>query len=250
MSAYNANFEVSLPPDLAADADAASAIRAAVKLPVDLRSQGVRIVLFLGAILLARDDEMRASAQNGFLRALDGYDEVHRVLANADKLSDLHPDVPAIISAGTKQSPNAFRAMTHMTTRATKVRDAIEQAGQPTQDDYDALMRIGYGELHPTVLAMGEAMAEAAAVIRETHSQVAEGARKRALSAQGRIDRIARTVRMISVNARVESARAGQAGRAFGVIAEEIKTLSEQTEVANTEMSESLEEIMESFRAL
>lgn len=250
MSAYDANFEVALPPDLAASADVAAAMRAGAKLPVDLRAQGVRIVLFLGAMLLARDDEMRASAQDGLLRAIGGYDALRRVIVNADTAPDLHPEVLAIVRAGAMQAPDALRAINHMMSRAAKVRDGIEQGVRPTQDDFDALMRIGYSELHPTALAIGEAMASAAEVRRENLSQAAEEARKRARGAQGRIDRIARTVRMISVNARVESARAGQAGRAFGVIAEEIKALSEQTEVANTEMSESLEQIMESFRAL
>lgn len=250
MSAYDANFEVALPPDLSACADAASAIRAGVKLPVDLRAQGVRIVLFLGAMLLAREEEMRISAQNGLLRAIGGYDELRRVIVNAETVPDLHPEVMAIIRAGAVQAPDALRAMTHMMSRAAKVRDALQQGVQPTQDDFDALMRIGYSELHPTALLMGETMAAAAAVKREKLSEIGEAARSRARGAQSRIDRIARTVRMISVNARVEAARAGPAGRAFGVIAEEIKALSEQTEVANTEMSESLEEIMESFRAL
>ena len=46
------------------------------------------------------------------------------------------------------------------------------------------------------------------------------------------IDQISRKIKFIAINATVEAARVGDTGRAFAVIASEIKTLSEQTQEA------------------
>lgn len=100
------------------------------------------------------------------------------------------------------------------------------------------------------MLGLSARIEEAAVELRADLSRFADEARAKASTSRGRIEEIARTVRLISLNARVEAARAGEHGIAFGIIAEEIKFLSEQTEEASSDMGHSVDEIMVHFRGM
>lgn len=250
MTAYNADFSISLHPDLEPGASPSAAIRAAVQVPVDIRSQCIRMIMFSGAALLARDEPMLRSAETSFRRAFAGFESLEGVMLNRQKSGLLHSDAAFVIDYGMKAVPTAVSAIRNMRVCVERIRDSLDTDGVPLHDDFDALMRVGYTEMHPNGLLLGDAMVDAAAVLRARLADSAEEARRRANGARARINAIARTIRMISLNARVEATRAGPAGRAFGVIAAEIKTLSEQTEMANTEITEGLEQIMASFRSL
>ncbi|MEM1342087.1 MAG: methyl-accepting chemotaxis protein [Pseudomonadota bacterium] len=64
-----------------------------------------------------------------------------------------------------------------------------------------------------------------------------------AKSAMTRIDAISRSVRLISLNAAVEAARVGDAGRGFSVIAGEIKTLAEAIASASHDAERSMDDL-------
>ena len=87
-----------------------------------------------------------------------------------------------------------------------------------------------------------ESTAKAAAEAQEAQEIVtrlqadAEGAEE----IVGEVEGIAKHIRLLSVNATVEAARAGSAGRAFGVVAEEVRELAARTAAVTRRVRETL----------
>lgn len=88
--------------------------------------------------------------------------------------------------------------------------------------------------------------AESARIARETAADARSiDARIRALGAStqdinaivGTIDGIARSTKMLALNATIEASRAGEAGRGFTVVADEVKELAQQTVKATKDIS-------------
>lgn len=83
-------------------------------------------------------------------------------------------------------------------------------------------------------------------VITQTLNQVVdelEASSKAAFSSLGFIEKITETSKFLAINASIEAARAGDAGRSFGVVASEMHRLALQTEETSVKMARILEEM-------
>ncbi|GIT92735.1 hypothetical protein JANAI62_30280 [Jannaschia pagri] len=250
MSAYDPSFETALPAQLDRSAAPADAVRAALQLPMSLRFQGARCALFVAAVLLSRDPEMRVSARDGLNRATEGYDALRDLLADWRNRQTLHPALHPLFEETDAHTTGSLGAIDAYRAVLEEVIAALDAGGDLEPAIFDRVMGTAYKVFHPAMVSLSGKMAETGNALRDHGQRTATEARLRALDARDRIDTIARTVRLISLNARVEAAHAGDAGRAFGVIAEEIKTLSEQTETVSAEMGESVDDIMSALNIL
>ncbi|MEM6728752.1 MAG: methyl-accepting chemotaxis protein [Pseudomonadota bacterium] len=97
-----------------------------------------------------------------------------------------------------------------------------------------------FGDTYLALLKTLEEELERADRLRAEQSQ---GATEEARRAMGHIHSVSRSVRLISLNAAVEAARVGDAGRGFSVIASEIKTLAEAIAGASGDAERSMDKL-------
>ena len=90
---------------------------------------------------------------------------------------------------------------------------------------------------------------------RETHEMTTEfaGITEQAESISvtlKSINDITSQTNLLALNAAIEAARAGEAGRGFAVVADEVRSLSQKTDLFNKDISEDMRRIMESINEM
>lgn len=90
---------------------------------------------------------------------------------------------------------------------------------------------------------------KAAMDTRVTFDRVSEQV-ERIQSVNTAVDDIARQTKLLSLNAAIEASRAGEAGRSFGVVAEEIRKLSQESQDFSQQTASLVHEVMSEFHRL
>ena len=245
-AAYEPTFSTALHPDLARDAEAEAALRACVDLPGVVRAHGLRLIVFAGALALGSDGRAREAARKSWTRSLEGYDTAAACFEH-DGTAVLHPAVGALFAQVVPCHPEATVAIGRFRTMARALLGGIDMGEVGSR--HDALMTFTYRTYVPTLTELERGIEAEVEAYHARRAAAAQDARARAQAMRGEIGQIARTIRLISLNARVEAAHAGAAGRAFGVISEEIRALSERTGMASARMGSSIDEILGNLRS-
>ena len=154
------------------------------------------------------------------------------------------------VASGTAENASAI---TETTTTVAEVRQAAELSSQKAKNVADSAQRVAQ-----VSQAGQKAVEESAAGMRNIREQMESIAQTIVrLSEQGQsiggiiasVTDIADQSNLLAVNAAIEAARAGEQGKAFAVVAQEIKSLAEQSKQATTQVRTILNDVQRATSA-
>lgn len=154
-------------------------------------------------------------------------------------------DVTVQVEAQTAGLHRIVAAVTQVETANRVIQSSAEQAQQTASIVRGGLERVGSAVRAGLGAAQSdiEAMSEGAQAVSGALTEAVETAHKARASSDA-IQAITREIQLLSINAGVEAARSGAAGRGFAVIAAAVKQLAEQTRDATTTSARQLDTLV------
>lgn len=154
-------------------------------------------------------------------------------------------DVTVQVEAQTAGLHRIVAAVTQVETANRVIQSSAEQAQQTASIVRGGLERVGSAVRAGLGAAQSdiEAMSEGAQAVSGALTEAVETAHKARASSDA-IQAITREIQLLSINAGVEAARSGAAGRGFAVIAAAVKQLAEQTRDATTTSAKQLDTLV------
>lgn len=224
-------FDVERPVQDATDAPLTRALqlqcRALAAVPHEFRAVGTWLNYDCALLPHLDDPEDRARVVEDMARARAGLDDVMRYF-------DLGADIPEYDAQAltwfrtclnrAPQKSEPFR----ITARMLHDLQQVAVAGDPSiRQVHRETSHYIMTHLGPEIVGLLDILNTEVEEQEQTRVRYAADMHAKADAAVADIKSISQMVRLISLNASVEAARAGDAGRAFGVIASEVKAMSE-----------------------
>ena len=186
----------------------------------------------LQRILSFDQQVVMASYIQSYMVEIDKKAELEKALDEIDNLQRSVSEASQALAATSEQTAAAAAEMNEATTQiSTNASEAAEFSRQ-----VDSLAQEGARKIQ----MISETILRLATMTSEMQSKMTELDRSsaRIASVTDVIKQIASQTNLLALNAAIEAARAGDSGRGFGVVAEEVKKLANHSEQSVKEISE------------
>ena len=192
----------------------------------------------------AAAEEARNAKREGMLAAADQLEHIVNVISSA--ATQLSAQIEQSNHSATESATRLSEAATAMNEMNATVQEVAKNAGNASQMSGETRHKASAGadivrnalksiqRVHDVSLALKTDMAQL-----NTHAQAID-------QIMGVISDIADQTNLLALNAAIEAARAGEAGRGFAVVADEVRKLAEKTMASTAEVDKAIVDIQKS----
>jgi methyl-accepting chemotaxis protein len=167
---------------------------------------------------------------------------IYILASNSDKISSSAVQIASYAREQSSQTERTVEALEELNASFKGVAQTTNDASESAQDAVD-LSRLSVDIIQKTVSGMNKI----ADSVKEStiNIEALDNSSKQINEVINVINDIADQTNLLALNAAIEAARAGEQGRGFAVVADEVKKLAEKTSVSTKEISPMIKSIQE-----